>query len=219
MPRNEYQRQLEDLRTDVLAMSELVQDRLEDALEAFETGDTERAEEIIEGDHEINELYLDLEQDCIELLALQQPVAGDLRFVASTFKIITDLERVGDLATNLGKHTTRAGQTRYPEIDVLEIGEFALEMLEAAMDAYAEDDAAATYEVARTDDDLDAMCEEASAIVVRDLLDREIDDDTLLEDVSQMLLTLRDVERVGDHAVNVAARTLYMVENDDGLIY
>ncbi len=219
MPRNEYQNQLEALRTNVLGMSEIVQNRLGDALEAFETGDVERAEEIIVGDDDVNELYLEFEQDCIELFALQQPVAGDLRFIASTFKIITDLERVGDLATNIGKHTTRVGQTRYPDVDVPEVGGYALEMLETAMAAYADDDAAATYEVARMDDDLDAMCERASGVVVRDLLEREVDDGTLLEDVSRVLLTIRDVERVGDHAVNVAARTLYMVDNDDELIY
>ena len=219
MPRNEYQNQLETLRTDVLEMSEIVQGRLEGALEAFETGNVERAEAIIEGDHEINELYLTLEQNCIELFALQQPVADDLRFIASTFKIITDLERIGDLATNVGKHTTHVGQTRYPDIEIPEVGGYALEMLETAMTAYAEDNVAATYEVARMDEVLDTLCEEASAVVVEDLLEREAGDGTLFEDVSRVLLTLRDIERVGDHAVNVSARTLYMIENDDELIY
>ncbi|MCJ0619373.1 phosphate transport system regulatory protein PhoU, partial [Haloarcula hispanica] len=101
MPRDSYQEGLNSLREDVLYMSEIVLERLRLGLDALEQKDEEMAREVIEGDHEINQLYLDLEQDCIDLLALQQPVASDLRFIAASFKIITDLERIGDLATNL----------------------------------------------------------------------------------------------------------------------
>src|SRR6056297_3395297 len=105
MPRKDYQQQLEDLQDDVLYMSEVVLERFRMGLEALEYKDDELAQDVIEGDHEINELYLDLEQDCIDLLALQQPVASDLRFIAASFKIITALERIGDLATNLGEYS------------------------------------------------------------------------------------------------------------------
>ncbi|WP_137289356.1 phosphate signaling complex protein PhoU [Natronorubrum halophilum] len=224
MARNEYQQQLADLRERVLEMSDLVCRRLERALEALETKDDELADQIIAGDHEINELYLDLEQTCIELLALQQPVAGDLRFIAASFKISTDLERIGDLAVNLGEYTKQAERERYSEIDIAYIGEQTIEMVEAAMAAYEADDATTTRDIAAMDDEIDALCEGASEIVVRDLLEletavEEFGDEALLEDVSRMLLTVRDLERVGDHAVNIAARTLYMVENDDELIY
>ncbi|WP_121741754.1 phosphate signaling complex protein PhoU [Natronorubrum halophilum] len=224
MARNEYQQQLADLRERVLEMSDLVCRQLERALEALEAKDDELADQIIAGDHEINELYLDLEQTCIELLALQQPVAGDLRFIAASFKISTDLERIGDLAVNLGEYTKQAERERYSEIDIAYIGEQTIEMVEAAMAAYEADDATTTRDIAAMDDEIDALCEGASEIVVRDLLELEtavekFGDEALLEDVSRMLLTVRDLERVGDHAVNIAARTLYMVENDDELIY
>ena len=227
MPRTDYQRQLEELREDVLDMSDLVRGRLQQAIHALEDGDVERAEAVIEGDYEINERYLELEGVCIELIALQQPVAGDLRVIASSFKVITDVERIGDLATNLGKYTTPAGGTEHPNVDIEEIGEYALEMVDAAMGAYATDDADAAREVAAMDDHLDARCAEASSAVVRDLLEAdpavEADDwtnaEAALGEVSRVLLILRDLERVGDHAVNIAARTLYMVENDDELIY
>ncbi|SDQ99466.1 phosphate signaling complex protein PhoU [Natronobacterium texcoconense] len=219
MSRQEYQQQLDTLREDVLEMSDIVCSRLRKALEALETKDEALAEEVITGDHEINELYLELEGDCIDLLALQQPVAGDLRFVAASFKIITDLERIADLATNLGEYTKRADRDRYPDIDIRHIGTETVEMLEAAMAAYASDDADATYDIAAMDERVDHLCEQASEVVVRDLLETDIGDDSLLEDVERMLLTIRDLERIGDHAVNVAARTLYMVENDDELIY
>ncbi|MDJ1433164.1 phosphate signaling complex protein PhoU [Halostagnicola sp. A-GB9-2] len=219
MSRNDYQRQLEQLREDVLEMSNIVCERLRRALEALERKDEQLAEEIITSDHEINDLYLELEQDCIDLLALQQPVAGDLRFIAASFKIITDLERIGDLAVNLGEYTKRAERDRYPDIDIAYIGGETVEMVEAAMAAYATDDAAATGEIAGADDEIDALCERASEVVVQDLLETEAGSQANLDDVSRMLLTVRDLERVGDHAVNIAARTLYMVENDDELIY
>ncbi len=223
MARQSYQDQLDDLREDVLYMSELVIDRYRMGLEALEQKDEELAWQVIDGDAEINQLYLDLEGDCVDLLALQQPVAGDLRFIAASFKIITDLERVGDLATNLGDYTLDAQYDRFPEVDVQAIGDVAREMLEDAMVAYAEEDVEACREIAARDDDLDERCTAASRTVVRDLIERELGEtdeiEQLLVDVSRLLLTIRDLERIGDHAVNVAARTLYMVENDDELLY
>ncbi|WP_135535742.1 phosphate signaling complex protein PhoU [Halostella pelagica] len=225
MARQNYQDKLDELREDVLYMSEVVLERLRMALDALERKDKGMAKEVIDGDDEINQMYLDLEQDCIDLLALQQPVASDLRFIAATFKIITDLERVGDLATNIGEYTFRATKDVFPEVDVQEIGTVTLDMVEEAMDAYDREDTDLCRDIAAADDDLDQLCERASEIVVRDLIERELettdeeDVEDLLQDVSRLLLTIRDLERVGDHAVNISARTLYMVENDDELIY
>ncbi|MFC7116227.1 phosphate signaling complex protein PhoU [Natronoarchaeum sp. GCM10025703] len=225
MARQDYQQQLESLREDVLYMSELVLERLRLSFDALEQKDEAVAEEVIEGDHEINQLYLDLEQDCIDLLALQQPVAGDLRFIASSFKIITDLERVGDLATNLAEYSYDAEEDVYPEVDVQGIGDLTHEMVEDAMAAYSEEDPDACREISDRDDEIDALCEEASQTVVRDLLEREFTEgsgqeiEAVMNDVSRLLLTIRDLERVGDHAVNISARTLYMIEGDDELIY
>jgi phosphate transport system protein len=224
MPRDGYQEQLETLRDDVLYMSEIVLDRLQMGLHALEQKDEELAWEVIDGDHEVNELYLDLEQDCIDLLALQQPVAGDLRVIAASFKIITDLERIADLATNLGDYTLEAQQDLLPGVDVQTIGNRTIEMIEGAMNAYAKKDPEACYEIAEKDDVVDDLCEEASETVARDLIERQdIGDNGVIErmmqDVYRLLLTIRDLERVGDHAVNIAARTLYMVESDDDLLY
>jgi phosphate transport system protein len=103
MPRHEYQESLEELRLDVQQLGELVLKRLDQSLSALEHTDTETAKSVIEGDEEINQRYLELESTCIDLFALQQPVASDLRFVAASFKILTDIERIGDLATNIGR--------------------------------------------------------------------------------------------------------------------
>ncbi|WP_436344423.1 phosphate signaling complex protein PhoU [Natronorubrum sp. FCH18a] len=223
MARKSYQEKLTELREDILYMSEVVMERLRMGLDALEQKDDELALEVIEGDGEINRMYLDLEQECIDLLALQQPVASDLRFIAASFKIITDLERIADLAVNLGEYTLDAQEDLFPDVDVQEMGELTLDMIEDAMVAYDTEDVEACRELAERDDDLDHFAERASEIVVRDLIERELDSpeevEVLLQDVSRLLLTIRDLERVGDHAVNIAARTLYMVENDDELIY
>jgi phosphate transport system protein len=226
MAREGYQEKLAALREDVLYMSEVVLERLRTGLDALEHKDDDLAWEVIEGDDEINQLYLDLEQDCIDLLALQQPVAGDLRFIAASFKIITDLERIGDLATNLGDYTLEAERDVFPEVDIQDIGNETIGMVERAMEAYDREDSEACIAISEDDDDLDARCERASETVVRDLIERQVGDsigeaeiERLMADVSRLLLTIRDLERVGDHAVNIAARTMYMVENDDQLIY
>ncbi len=224
MPREEYQNRLDGLREDVLYMSEVVLERLRLGLDALQEKDEEKAWEVIEGDHEVNELYLDLEGECIDLLALQQPVAGDLRFIAASFKIITDLERVADLATNLGDYTLEAEQDVYPDVDVQEIGEEVSRMVEHGMAAYAEEDPEACYAIADYDDRVDDLCERASEAVTRDLIEREgvtsgAAVEQLMRDIHRLLLTIRDLERVGDHAVNIAARTLYMAENDADLLY
>ncbi len=233
MPRESYRTQLDTLREDVLYTSEVVLERLRMGLDALDRKDEDLAWEVIDGDDEINRLYLDLEQDCIDLLALQQPVAGDLRLITASFKILTDLERVADLATNLAEYSLDAHRDTYPEVDIQGIGDDVAEMVESAMDAYATEDPDACVAIAEYDETIDMRCTEASEVVVRDLIETEItpDDDAaidtgndreieaLMDDVSRLLLTIRDLERVGDHAVNIAARTLYMVENDDELIY
>jgi phosphate transport system protein len=223
MPRTDYQEQLETLREDVLYMSELVLERLRMGLSALDQKDMALAEEVLTSDDEINQLYLDLERDCIDLLALQQPVAGDLRFVASSFKIITDLERIGDLATNLGEYATSATQDRFPDVDVRAIGMQAIELVEDAMDAYDNEDPDACAEIAVRDDEIDERCTAASQAVVRELVGTEqrsaANMEALLQDVSRLLLTIRDLERVADHGVNICARTLYMIESDESLIY
>jgi phosphate transport system protein len=133
---------------------------------------------------------------------------------------------VGDLASNLGGYTLDAERDLYPDVDIQAIGDAVVEMVEASMDAYAEEDVAACHAVAERDDEVDDMCERASNTVVRELIGTELDPgnderdaERFMTDVSRLLLTIRDLERVGDHAVNVAARTLYMVESDDTLLY
>lgn len=222
MAREDYQERLDDLRDDVVGMSELVLERLRLALEALEEKEEKKARDVVEGDDEVNELYLEIEKECVDLIATQQPVASDLRLVASSFKIITDLERVGDLATNLAGYAVEAEKSRFSEIDVQEIGAFAASMVEDAVRAYEREDTEACRGIAESDDVLDTRCERASERVFRGLFgggyETDCETEAVVQDATSLLLIIRDLERVGDHAVNVAARTLYMVENEDELI-
>lgn len=221
MPRERYQNRLDELRTDVVAMGDLVCERYEAAVRAAVAGNEALADEIAAGDDAVNEAYLGLEEECIDLFALQQPVAGDLRFVAASFKLLTDLERVADLATNIAAYGGPGGGV-HPAVSFERLGAAAGEMVADAVAAYETDDAAACREIATRDDDFDERCRRASEAVVRDLLDATVGAagvTAAVDDASRALLAVRDLERVADHAVNVAARTLYMVENDDELVY
>jgi phosphate transport system protein len=225
VPRERFQEDLDGLRGQVLELGEAVEKQVADGLRALDTDDKELARAVVDGDDAINDRYLELESDCIHLFALQQPVAGDLRIVASSFKILTDLERIGDLATNFGKYTITESHASPPDDEVIEIGWDALEMVVLALDAYENDDVERCYDVARRDDHVDALCQHASEEVVRDLIGREWEAgdawgvEHLLDDVARLLLTIRDIERVGDHAVNIAARTLYLIDQDSTLLY
>ncbi|WP_224334392.1 phosphate signaling complex protein PhoU [Haloprofundus halobius] len=221
MPREQFQRELDELRDEVLAMGEAVVSRLRKALAALDARDADRARSLAERDHEINEWYLRLERRCVDLLALQQPVAGDLRLVVASFKIITDLERIADLVANICGYLLSRERELFPDVNLQDLGKLTVEMVEASLAAYAREDADTCYAVADRDDELDGLCERVGERVVRDLVEFDPDgrDELLFGEVNRFLLTVRDLERVGDHAVNIAARTLYMVENDDALIY
>ena len=222
MPREAYQERLENLRGEVGAMADRALDQFEESVDVLASGDEMRAQSVIEADESLNEWYLDIESECIDLFALQQPVASDLRFVASSFKIATDLERIGDLATNLAAYGRDADGELFPEVEVEPIAAEAGEMVEEAITAYTHGDADRARAVAADDDTVDDLCLAASEAIVRELVAMEQSEapmDATLEDVSLALLTIRDLERIGDHAVNICARTVYMVESDDELIY
>jgi phosphate transport system protein len=222
MAREQYRDRLSSLRTEVVLLAELVLERYEDAVAAAEAGDLRRADQIVRQDDEINRWYLELEGECIDLIARNQPVAGDLRLITASFKIITDLERIGDLATNLAERTEYESAI-HPAVDIESLGRTAGEMVAAAVAAYEHDDDAACRAVAADDDALDSDCAATTQRIIRDLIERTAGDGDsrarTVDKTTRGLLTVRDIERVGDHAVNIAARTLYMIEGDAELLY
>ena len=226
MARNQYDERLTTLRTDVVLLAETVIERYEDAVVAMDTGDTRRADQLIRQDDEINSRYLALEQECTTLIARRQPVAGDLRLITASFKILTDLERIADLAVNLASRTEYGTAEIHDAIDIRTLGMTAAEMVASAVDAYETETSDACRAVAETDTELDTDCEAANRQLIRELIaertasgrdERELA--ATVDRTTRALLTVRDIERVGDHAVNIAARTLYMLDGDDELLY
>ncbi len=226
MARKSYQEELNQLQEDVIAMGKLVAERLQMGITALDRNDAELAKSVIFGDADVNDIYIELESKCVNLFALQQPVAGDLRLIASSFKIITDLERVGDLAVNLGDYTIDSQKNVFPDVDINSIGNAVLDMLYDSIDAYKNQNVDACFEIENRDSTIDDMCLEANEVVVKALIETQIGEggsvdmlDDLMIDVQCFLLTIRDLERIGDHAANIAARTLYIVTNNDELLY
>jgi phosphate transport system protein len=223
--REAFRAELDALRADIVELGHTVLDQFERAAAALvegDDGDDEAARAVVEADASVNERYLELESRCIDLVALQQPVAGDLRFVAASFKILTDIERIGDLAVNLAERALTKRADYLPDVNVDDLTGIAAEMLAGAIDAYEAGDPARCHAVADQDDELDGLCQRVAALVVEDLVGRDVGratDDDLMAGVRRLLVTVRDIERVGDHAVNVAARTLYMVEGSPALLY
>ncbi len=222
MAREEFRAELQALREAIIDLGRTALDAFERAAEALADTDATAAREVIEVDETINECYLELESRCIDLFALQQPVAGDLRFVTASFKILTDIERIGDLATNLAEQAVEKRADHLPDVNVDDLCGIAAEMTDSALTAYKTGDAERCHAVAAQDDELDGLCQRVAELVIQDLVGREFDhavDDDLMADVRRLLLTVRDIERVGDHAVNIAARTLYMTEASEALLY
>ena len=223
MARRAFEQQLNELRGAVGDLGETVLERLEWAAEALETGEESLARRVVAGDEEVNERYLAVEADCIDLFALQQPVASDLREVAGAYKISTDLERLGDLATNVAEHALDLERELYPDVPLADLIDTALSRVGDAVETYAESgDAWRCHDLADRDTELDAMCAHAGEVITRALIEHDVtgtdDVEGLVADVTTLMLTVRDVERVGDHAVNIAARTLYITEGDDSLL-
>jgi len=222
MPREQYQSQLVRLREDVLTIGQIVIERFRMGLDVIETRQEALARKIRDSDKEVNELYLDIESICVDLFALQQPVATDLRFIVASFRISTDPERIADLAVNLAEYSVEVDEETFPDVDLREIGNVAVEMLGDAIEAYSAEDTWGCHEVAADDDELDALCERSGKVIVRDLIEAEMRSEAatedLMRDVFWLTLVIRDLERIGDHIVNIAVRTLYMIENDAELI-
>ncbi len=218
MVRESYKQQLERLTRSVREMGEKVLEGLELGLRALSEHDRELAASLDAWDDQVDELNLAIEKECLDLLALQQPVAIDLRLITSVFKIITDLERAADLAVNVGQYGMDVGVfVLLPKEELIALGRLAQAMLRDAIDAFGTRDIARAREIIERDAQLDERCWQLRRRTLAKLLElareahspQEAKD--FVDDVIPVLWSIRDLERVGDHAVNIAERTIYMV--------
>jgi phosphate transport system protein len=208
-----FQEELEALKTRLLEMGGLAEERVRVCIEALESRDLGLVGEVMGGDEPINQLHIEIDNRCFRLLALYQPMATDLRGIVSAVKINTDLERVGDLAVNIAEAAQR--YTTHPPvkklIDIPTMGEIAQTMLRDALDAYVRRDVALAHAVLNADDELDAL----KTQVFRDLLTYMLKDPATVEPALDLILISRHLERIGDHATNIAEDVIFMVSAQD----
>jgi phosphate transport system protein len=204
-----FQEELEALQARLLEMGGLAEERVRAALQGLVTRDTAVIERVMRGDEPINELHIEVDNRCFTLLALYQPMATDLRSIVAAVKINTDLERVGDLAVNLAeaaqRYTNHAPVKKL--IDIPQMGEIAQVMLRDSLDAFVKRDTTLAKRVLNEDDRLDAL----KTLVFRELLACMLEDGTTVEPALDLILISRHLERIGDHATNIAEDVIFMV--------
>lgn len=208
-----FQDELQQLKERLLEMGGLAEDRVRSALRALVERDGTLVDKVLAGDDDINVLHIEIDDRCFKLLALQQPMAVDLRAIVAAVKINTDLERVGDLAVNIAEAVLR--YLRHPPvkelIDIPRMAEIAQEMLRDALDAYVRRDTVMARNVLNRDDELDML----KTSVFRELLDHMLHDPGTIEPALDLILISRHLERIGDHATNVAEDVIFMVSAKD----
>lgn len=205
--------ELEDLKRRLLVMGALAEDRLRDAMRALVDRDTDLMAGVIHGDEAINRLHVDIDDRCFKLLALHQPMAVDLRVIVAAVKINSDLERVGDLAVNVAEAAERyvLHAPVKPLIDIPRMGAIARRMLNDALGAFVASDVAAARTVLAQDDELDGLKNQ----IFRELLTYMLGVPRTIEPSIDLILISRHLERVGDHATNVAEDVIFIVEARD----
>jgi len=202
--------ELSELKVGLLNMSGEAQAALAAAVEAVLQRDGEKASQVIMGDKEIDHLELEVEETVIRLLATQQPMARDLRFLTAAMKISNDLERVGDHAVNIAQSAERllAARPIVPEPELLEMARQARTMLADALDAFVRGDAQAGRAICRRDDSVDAL----HASMFRILLTHMMEDPHIIGTAMELFLVSRNLERVADLATNIAEDVVFLVE-------
>jgi phosphate transport system protein len=205
-------REIGNLKKSILTLSALVEDNLRRALSAVETRDEALATEAVERDFPIDLMEVDVEEDCLKALALYQPVAGDLRFIVTTIKINTTLERVGDLAVNIAERARLLATMEEPVVrfDLGGMATKAQRMVSNALDSLVRSDATLARAVLFADDEIDDLDRELTATLHAAARERP----EWLEPVMQLLQVSRFIERVADHATSIAEDVIYMTEGE-----
>jgi phosphate transport system protein len=213
MERHHFQRELGTLKERLLAMGGLAEDRVRTAMQALVDRDDRLIEDVLNGDMPVNALHIEIDDLCLKLLALHSPMAADLRGIMAAIKINSDLERVGDMAVNIGEAARRYAS--HPPvkklIDSPRMASTAQRMLRDALDSYVRGDMQLAQRVLDEDDVLDGL----KTQVFRELLTFMLQDPSTIEPALDLILISRHLERIGDHATNIAEDVIFMVSGRD----
>jgi phosphate transport system protein len=209
MARASFDIQLHQLLDDLLQLGGMVEKTIAKSLTALEDRDLQAAEQVIKDDDLIDHLRFELEDRCVELIATQQPMAGDLRVLITILHIAVELERMGDYAEGIGKISLMIGQEPLlkPLIDIPMMAEKASAMLKRSLEALVNRDVVTATAVCNSDDEVDNLYDQ----VYRDLLDIMIKDPASVQRATYLLWVAHDIERIADRATNIAERVIFLV--------
>ncbi|QEY14473.1 MULTISPECIES: phosphate signaling complex protein PhoU [unclassified Cellvibrio] len=210
----QYNIELEAIRTHLSEMGGMAQRQVNDAIQALIDADVERAEQVVRSDTKVNSMEVTIDEECVRILARRQPAASDLRLVIAVTKAITDLERIGDEATKIARQAiamNKDGLAPRGYIEVRHIGGHVSHMLQDALDAFARLDMQLALTVVQTDKQVDMEYSTA----MRELVTFMIEDPRSITRVLNIMWSLRALERIGDHARNLAQYVIYLVNGED----
>ncbi len=211
----QYDAELEAVRAKVLEMGGLVEEQIISALQALVSADTILAAKVVKNDHRVNALEMQIDEDCGHIIARRQPAAGDLRMIMMIVKTITDLERIGDEATKIARVTLKINEAdrlykpRFNEIRAMV--SLVRNMLRMSLDAFARLDVTKTIEVAKQDE----LVDEQFHVAMRQLITFMLEDPRTISMSLEVLFVAKAIERIGDHAKNIAEYVVYMVKGKD----
>jgi len=205
-----FQQELNKLKEQLLKMAGLAERAISNAIEALVRRDTPLAEKTIAEDEKINEMEIRVDDLCLKLLALHQPLAADLRFITSAMRINTELERIGDLSVNIAERSISLDQEPQlkPYIDLPRMAEITQSMVKDVLDAFVNGDARLARSVCERDDQVDALNDQ----VFRELLTYMMSDPKTITRAVHLIIVSRCLERIADHATNIAEGVIFMVQ-------
>ena len=210
MTRAALERQLSEVEEDMLVMAEMVETAIELSIVALKNRDVDLAKQIIMDDMNINTKRYDIEEKCLELLAMQQPLASDLRTIVAILHIIVDLERMGDHAEGTAKIAIMLASDPplKPYIDIPRMADIACEMLRASIEAFKRRDTAAARAICNRDDEVDNLYDQ----VYRELITYMINDPKTIERATHVTWVAHNLERIADRVTNICERVVYLVD-------
>ncbi|MCC2869180.1 MAG: phosphate signaling complex protein PhoU [Candidatus Accumulibacter phosphatis] len=211
----QFDRELENISSRILQMGTLVERQVLAAIEAFSTGSAEASQRVIDGEREVDADEVGIDEDCTLLIARRQLAAGDLRLILAILRIVTDLERIGDKAceiASMSRVLRLAGAQHLPRLtDLDHCGRLATDMLRAALDSLAHRDVEAARRVIGSD----AAVDTAFNTILRQLLSYMLEDPRTISEALDILWIAKAIERIGDHATNIAEDVIYVVSGID----
>lgn len=212
MPREAFDRELQKLQEEVLTLGSMVEQAIVNSVQVLEQRDREAARRLVAGDRVINDKRFSIESQALALIATQQPLASDLRVIATVLEIATELERMGDYAKSTAKITLVMGDQSLPETlaPISRMGEKARHMLSQALEAFARRDATLARTMPTQDDEMDALHNQ----VYHELLSLTATDASAIDQATQLLWVVHNLERVADRAVNICERVVFTVTGE-----